>query len=164
MAKDQTILFHSTIFGPIHSRRLGTSLGVMNALRTKDWEWNISANFSRDRNEVTKLYGDGVQFIKKYDGDHNLQKEGNLFLGESRNTIYIWRTGGIAQVADMDRLNQIDWQGRQVNPGDLYPLDVSGPDGKPDGKINDEYDRVIVGSPDPKFYGGFSTEDRKSVV
>ncbi|MDE6278308.1 MAG: radical SAM protein, partial [Muribaculaceae bacterium] len=24
----QTILFHSTIFGPIHSRRLGTSLGV----------------------------------------------------------------------------------------------------------------------------------------
>lgn len=28
MSKDQTILFHSTIFGPIHSRRLGTSLGV----------------------------------------------------------------------------------------------------------------------------------------
>ncbi|MCM1441768.1 MAG: radical SAM protein, partial [Roseburia sp.] len=24
----QTVLFHSTIFGPIHSRRLGTSLGV----------------------------------------------------------------------------------------------------------------------------------------
>lgn len=28
MPKDQTVLFHSTIFGPIHSRRLGTSLGV----------------------------------------------------------------------------------------------------------------------------------------
>lgn len=28
MAKDQTVLFHSFIFGPIHSRRLGTSLGV----------------------------------------------------------------------------------------------------------------------------------------
>ncbi len=28
MAADQTILFHSTIFGPIHSRRLGVSLGV----------------------------------------------------------------------------------------------------------------------------------------
>ena len=24
----QTVLFHQTIFGPIHSRRLGTSLGV----------------------------------------------------------------------------------------------------------------------------------------
>ena len=28
MSKNQTILFHSTIFGPIHSRRLGVSLGV----------------------------------------------------------------------------------------------------------------------------------------
>ncbi|MCM1006056.1 MAG: radical SAM protein [Lachnospiraceae bacterium] len=28
MPKNQTILFHSTVFGPIHSRRLGISLGV----------------------------------------------------------------------------------------------------------------------------------------
>lgn len=28
MAENQTVLFHSTIFGPIHSRRLGVSLGV----------------------------------------------------------------------------------------------------------------------------------------
>ena len=28
MPHDQKVLFHSTIFGPIHSRRLGTSLGI----------------------------------------------------------------------------------------------------------------------------------------
>lgn len=28
MPADQTVIFHSTIFGPIHSRRLGASLGV----------------------------------------------------------------------------------------------------------------------------------------
>ena len=28
MPKDQRVLFHSTVFGPIHSRRLGTSLGI----------------------------------------------------------------------------------------------------------------------------------------
>lgn len=28
MGKDQTVLFHSAVFGPIHSRRLGTSLGI----------------------------------------------------------------------------------------------------------------------------------------
>lgn len=28
MSKDQTVIFHSFIFGPIHSRRLGVSLGV----------------------------------------------------------------------------------------------------------------------------------------
>ena len=28
MGKDQRVLFHSTVFGPIHSRRLGVSLGI----------------------------------------------------------------------------------------------------------------------------------------
>lgn len=28
MSKDQTVLFHSSVFGPINSRRLGTSLGI----------------------------------------------------------------------------------------------------------------------------------------
>lgn len=28
MGKDQTVMFHSTVFGPIHSRRLGVSLGI----------------------------------------------------------------------------------------------------------------------------------------
>lgn len=28
MGKDQTVLFHSSVFGPIHSRRLGVSLGI----------------------------------------------------------------------------------------------------------------------------------------
>lgn len=28
MSKDQTVIFHSTVFGPIRSRRLGTSLGI----------------------------------------------------------------------------------------------------------------------------------------
>lgn len=28
MPKDQKVLFHSSVFGPIHSRRLGTSLGI----------------------------------------------------------------------------------------------------------------------------------------
>lgn len=126
------------------------------AINTKDIQWNVSANISADKNKVTKLYGKN-DYVLNYDADRNLQKEGNLFIGQSRNTIYIWKTGGIAQASDMERLNKIDWAGRRVNPGDLYPLDVSGPDGVPDGKIDDK-DRVIVGSPDPKFYGGFSTD------
>jgi len=126
------------------------------AIDTKDFQWNVSANISADKNKVTKLYGKN-DYILNYDGDRNLQKQGNLFVGESRNTIYIWKTGGIAQESDMERLNKMDWSGRTVRPGDLYPLDVSGVDGVPDGKIDDK-DRVIAGSPDPKFYGGFSTD------
>jgi len=126
------------------------------AISTKDFQWNVSANISADKNKVTKLYGKN-DYVLNYDADRNLQKEGNLFIGESRNTIYIWKTGGIAQESDMERLNKMDWSGRSVKPGDLYPLDISGPDGIPDGKIDDK-DRVIAGSPDPKFYGGFSTD------
>jgi len=118
---------------------------------TKDLQWNISGNISADKNKVTKFYGSRDRIIK-YDADRNIPKEGNLFLGESRNTIYIWRTGGIAQVVDMEELNKMDWSGRQVNPGDLYPMDVH-----KDGKI-DEKDLVIIGSTDPKFYGGFATD------
>lgn len=126
------------------------------AINTKDLQWNVSANISADKNKVTQLYGKN-DYILNYDADRNLQKEGNLFVGESRNTIYIWKTGGIAQESDMERLNQMDWSGRAVRPGDLYPQDISGVDGVPDGKIDDK-DRVIVGSPDPKFYGGFSSD------
>ena len=37
------------------------------------------------------------------------------------------------------------------------PLDISGPDGTPDGVV-DSYDRYIYGNTDPKVYGGFSTD------
>lgn len=124
-------------------------------VNTRDIQWNLSANISKDNNKVKELT-DGVPYILKYDDDRNLQKEGNLFVGQPRNGIYIWKTGGIAQEEDMERLKDIDWSGRQVNPGDLYPQDISGIDGVPDGKI-DDYDRVFIKS-DPKFYGGFSSD------
>jgi TonB-linked SusC/RagA family outer membrane protein len=143
--------------GSIENKGMEFSVDV-NAVKTKDFQWNVSANISFDKNKVTKMYGHKT-FIYNYDGDRNLQKEGNLFIGQPRNTIFIWRTGGIAQAEDMEQLNKIDWAGRSVNPGDLYPLDVAGPNGSgPDGKIDNLDDRVIVGSPDPKFYGGFATD------
>jgi len=143
--------------GAIENKGMEFSVDV-NAVKTRDFNWNVSANISFDKNKVTRLYGNNT-VVYNYDNDRNLQKEGNLFVGQSRNTIFIWRTGGIAQESDMDELNQIDWAGRSVNPGDLYPLDIAGPDGSgPDGKIDNLDDRVIVGSPDPKFYGGFATD------
>jgi len=136
--------------GAIENKGLEFALDA-NLLRTTDFEWNFAATFSMDKNKVTQLYGNtGV--VYNVDGDRNIQKEGNLFLGESRNTLYLWRTGGIAQAIDMDRLNQINWNGYNVNPGDLYPLDFNG-----DGQI-DQNDRVVIGATDPKFYGGFSSD------
>lgn len=135
--------------GAIENKGLEFALNT-NVLKINDWNWTVAATLSMDKNKVTQLYG-STGVVYNVDGDRNIQKEGNLFLGESRNTIYIWRTGGIAQVADMDYLNTINWNGYNVNPGDLYPLDNG------DGSL-DQNDRVVIGSTDPKFYGGFSTD------
>lgn len=144
--------FQNTIenIGTIENKGVEFALNAK-LMKTKDFEWNFAATFSKDKNKVTRLYGDN-KVVYNVDGDRNIQKEGNLFIGESRNTIYVWRTGGIAQVADMERLSQINFNGYNVNPGDLYPLDID------DSKEIDQNDRVVIGSTDPKFYGGFSTD------
>lgn len=136
--------------GAIENKGVELALGAT-IIRKNDLEWNVNATFSHDKNKVTKLYGN-TNVVYNVDGDRNIQNEGNLFVGESRNTLYMWRTGGIAQAADMDRLSKINFNGYNVNPGDLYPLDAN------DDKQIDQNDRVVIGSTDPKFYGGFSTD------
>src|SRR5699024_3910487 len=42
-----------------------------------------------------------------------------------------------------------------VKPGDIRYVDISGPEGEPDGKITPEYDRVPLGGSLPRYlYGG----------
>lgn len=118
---------------------------------TKDFQWNISANLSLDRNKVTKLYG-GVDEIL-----NGLERTGNIFIGESLSNIYTYKAGGIANENNRELWENIDYNGRTVGLGDLFVLDISGPDGKPDGVI-DSNDRYIYGNTDPKIYGGFSTD------
>ncbi|MEN9571011.1 MAG: hypothetical protein RL172_2242 [Bacteroidota bacterium] len=46
--------------------------------------------------------------------------------------------------------------GAVLAPGDVKYKDISGPDGKPDGVVNEAYDRVTLGSGIPKYNYGFS--------
>lgn len=118
---------------------------------TKDFQWNISANLSLDRNKVTKLYGGVTEILNGTD------RQGNIFIGESLSNIYTYKSGGIANENNRELWEGIDYNGRTVGLGDLFVLDISGPDGKPDGVI-DQNDRYVYGNTDPKFYGGFSTD------
>ncbi|MGI6224251.1 MAG: SusC/RagA family TonB-linked outer membrane protein [Prevotella sp.] len=136
--------------GAINNKGLEFSFKA-NVLHNNDFDWNISGTWSLDRNRVGKLYGN-TRVIYNVDADRNIQNEGNLFVGESRNTLYMWRCGGIAQESDMEELSQINFNGYNVNPGDLYIEDTNG-----DKEIN-QNDRVIIGSTDPKYYGGFATD------
>ena len=49
-----------------------------------------------------------------------------------------------------------------VKPGDVKYVDISGPDGEPDGRITPEYDRVLLGGSLPRYiYGGNIRMDYK---
>ncbi|SHE98737.1 SusC/RagA family TonB-linked outer membrane protein [Dysgonomonas macrotermitis] len=136
--------------GAIRNKGFEASLNA-HIIQGQDFTWDASATFSLDRNKVTSLYG-GRRFIYKLQ-DQTVQNEGNLFVGQPRNTFYMMPSAGIAQQSDMWYVNTLDLGGREVSPGDLLPIDVNH-----DGRITEDGDRIVVGSKDPKFYGGFSTD------
>lgn len=122
-------------------------------LEQNDFRWSVSANLSTARNRITKLFGN-VDAIYNKGGftGVEIQREGNLFLGESVNSIYVLKFDKIAQESDMARISEMNFGGRTVQPGDILPVDRDG-----NGTI-DVNDRYVVGRKDPKFYGGFSTD------
>lgn len=111
--------FSSTIenVGAIDNKGIEMSFKA-NLIHSNGFDWNLAGTWSLDRNRVGKLYGN-TRVIYNVDGDRNIQNEGNLFVGQSRNTLYMWRCGGIAQQSDMERLSKINFNGYNVNPGDL---------------------------------------------
>ncbi|WP_200976407.1 TonB-dependent receptor [Echinicola sp. 20G] len=123
-----------------------------------DLKWNFSGNISFDKNKITKLYGD-VDAIYSFGGftGTDIQREGNFFLGESINTIYMWEFDRIIQEEDMEYVNSLSLPGKTLRPGDILPKDQQA-EGEEGHGIIDEDDRVIIGKKDPKFYGGFSSD------
>lgn len=121
-------------------------------IKTKDWSWDIGFNISADRNKIVKLDGQ-AQEIYNLGGytNNEIQSEGNLFVGESLNTIYMYEFDRIVQESDMDYVNSLELSSRNVQPGDILPLDRDG------NKIINDQDRTVVGVKDPKFYGGIYT-------
>ncbi|HTF28302.1 MAG TPA: TonB-dependent receptor [Flavitalea sp.] len=122
-------------------------------IRTTDLQWNFNAAFSSDKNKITRLYGNTTAIYNKggFTGVE-IQRTGNLILGESLNSVYSYKFDKIAQEADIAKLADYDFGGRVVKPGDIVPVDKDG-----NGRIDDN-DRYVVGKLDPKFYGGFGTD------
>lgn len=138
--------------GALNNKGIEFTVGAA-LVQKRDFQWNINLMLSRDRNKVKKLYGDTKAIYNKggYTGVE-IQRTGNLFLGESLNSVYSYKFEKIAQQSDMERIKDIDFAGRTVHPGDIMPQDRDG-----NGVINDD-DRYVVGSLNPKFYGGFGTD------
>lgn len=94
-------------------------------------------NITTFNNKVNELQGDILNT-----GTHTITRQ-----GETLGAFYGYQTDGILQYTSPLQPNS--------SGGDIRFKDVSGPDGIPDGKI-DEKDQTIIGSPIPKFVYGFN--------
>ena len=74
-------------------------------------------------------------------------------VGHSIGAFYLLQADGIFQ--DDKEVFTHAYQGNNIQPGDVKFKDISGPNGVPDGVI-DNYDRTFAGSPIPKFTYGLT--------
>lgn len=107
-----------------------------------DFSYSVSANLS---DFVSKM-GDlgGTEFL----GDQ-VKMEGSEF-----NEWYGYVSDGLFQTQEeVDNSPKLN---NNVTVGDIKYVDISGPDGVPDGKISSEYDRVLLGGSLPHYMYGMN--------
>lgn len=110
--------------------------------RAGDFNYGATFNFSDFLSKID--YINNSEIIK----DGKIKREGEYF-----NAWYGYECLGIYQT--QEEVNNSATTSTNVSVGDLKYRDISGPDGKPDGKISPEYDRVPLGNSLPRFqYGG----------
>lgn len=125
--------------------------------------YNINGNVTLLKNRVLDL---GVGNVKQPNG--LVGNGSNLFIGYPGSTsefgLYygfvadglFTDPGDIAKWPSMTSVNPT------VKPGDIRYRDISGPDGVPDGKVDNTYDRRVIGSQIPKYSYGVNVGARYS--
>jgi|SRR6056297_59346 len=125
--------------------------GIEMSLNYRGMFKNVSYSFGTNltkfltRSEVTGL-GDG--------GEETITNTSIIRIGEPFRAYYGYRAIGIFQdFADVASA-PIHFNGNS-GPGDIRYADLSGPDGEPDGII-DNFDRTVIGNPNPNWLINFN--------
>lgn len=109
-------------------------------IQRPDFSWNTSFNISFIKNEVTELIDDKPISVSGWNA---------IIVGQPIGVFYAYEQEGIFQTVD-EIPERMYNQG--VRPGDMKYKDVDG------NGIIDSSDRVVLGSPMPKFFGGFTNK------
>jgi len=141
--------------GSMRNRGIDLSLGYNGQALGNELTYTIGGNFSTYRNEVTKTTGNPAT---QYFGinDERIQN----FVVTQQNypisSFFGYKVDGIFQTDDEAAAAPVNNLGTNQNKaGRFHFVDVSGPNGVPDGVINTN-DLSIIGSPHPDFTYGIN--------
>jgi TonB-linked SusC/RagA family outer membrane protein len=125
---------------------LGLDFNIIHNNTIGKFYYSIAANFSYVKNEVTELA--------------NVTRDINngLFVGSSLGSVYGYVADGL--FVDAADITKSPLQPRTPLPGDIKLKDISGPLGVPDGKVDADYDRKIIGNTFPKYNYGANLNAR----
>jgi len=115
----------------------------------KSFKWDIQANISKVQNEIVDLKGDN-KLSTLVEGGEVIN-----MIGESANSFYGYIFEGVYSTQEeAAAANLMNDKFRKYQAGDAKFVDISGPDGVPDGMISKDYDRTVIGSSMPDIFGG----------
>jgi TonB-linked SusC/RagA family outer membrane protein len=142
-------------FGGMQNHGIGFTINTVN-YTSKNFTWKMGANFSIDRNKVTKLYA--PIYVQYYSTTNSRQAEFLTEVGQPLSMI----TGYIAQGL-FQNYKDISGHAIQTSNGVLtidpnqgsWPGDIKFKDINGDGVV-DNNDRTIIGNPWPKFTYNFT--------
>jgi TonB-linked SusC/RagA family outer membrane protein len=123
--------------GQVRNKGVEVTLNTVN-ISQPNFQWVTNVNFSTNQNEIVELYG----------GDITADVGNKWFVGEPIQVNYYYEFDGIWQ---LDEADVADTYG-QV-PGSVKVVDQNG-----DGQINSADDRVVLGSPQPKWLMGITNK------
>lgn len=148
-------------YGTIDNKGLEFTINSKN-IKSRNFAWNTELQISFNKNTLEALDGTDAAYLEGYGQWNDVVSRTRV--GQSLFTFYGYKVAGVYQNLD-DIKNWATPEAypkdgktftrNTVYPGDLKFEDLSGPEGKPDGKI-DDYDRTNIGSPLPKFTFGLN--------
>ena len=152
-------------FGSIENKGLELTINA-HPVSTKNFSWDSEFEISWNKNKLTKLSGTSSAAILGVGQWNDVVSKSDV--GQPLFQFYGYVTDGVyTSYEDIENSPKpVSYGGSDgynkyntVWVGDVKYKDISGPDGKPDGKI-DENDRTYIGNPMPKYTFGWTNTFR----